>query len=99
MRPDVEPSRWLTATGWNWLHPIRLAFEGVASLALATAAIAVIWVWSGKAPVPVLILGFALLWILGALGACRLHRLFRDRVTAVQGRNSPKAADQQSAAG
>jgi len=78
MRPDVEPRRWLTATGWNRLHPTRLAFEGVASLALLAAAFAAIYAWRDKSPSWGLILGFSLLWILGASATCRLDHLFND---------------------
>jgi len=57
-------------------HPTRLAFEGVAWLALLTAALAGAYSWRDKAPAWGLILGFALLWILGALGTYFLHRSF-----------------------
>jgi hypothetical protein len=76
MAPDVQPRRWLTATGWNLLHPTRLAFEGVAWLALVAAAFAVGYAWRDKAPEWVLILGFALLWTLGALATYFLHKSF-----------------------
>jgi hypothetical protein len=75
-RGDVEPRRWLTPTGWNMLHPTRLAFEGVAWLALLTAALAAAYSWRDKAPGWGLILGFAVLWILGALATYFLHRSF-----------------------
>jgi len=74
--PDTGPRGWLTPTAWNLLHPTRLAFEGVAWLALLTAALAAAYNWRDKAPVWGLILGFALLWTLGALGAYFLHRSF-----------------------
>jgi IPT/TIG domain len=94
-RPEVEPRRWLTATGWNWSHPTRLAFEGVASLALLAAAFAVPYAWWDKAPAWYLILGFALLWILGVLATYRLNRLFNETsaptVTAVSPTSGPVA--------
>ena len=65
---DTGPRGWLTPAAWNLLHPTRLAFEGVAWLALLTAALATAYSWRDKAPAWGLILGFALLWILGALG-------------------------------
>lgn len=74
--PDVMPRRWLTTTGWGLLHPTRLAFEGVAWLALVTAGFAAAYAWRDKAPEWVLILGFALLWILAGLATYSLHRLF-----------------------
>jgi IPT/TIG domain len=78
MKAEVEPRYWLTATGWNWSHPTRLAFEGVASLALLAAVFAAAYAWRDKAPAWDLILGFALLWILGALATYRLDRLFNE---------------------
>jgi hypothetical protein len=73
---DTGPQGWLTPTAWNLLHPTRLAFEGVAWLALLTAALATAYSWRDYAPAWGLILGFALLWILGALAAYFLHRSF-----------------------
>jgi len=73
---DTGPRGLLSPTAWNVLHPTRLAFEGVAWLALLTAALAAAYTWRDKAPAWGLILGFALLWILGALGAYFLHRSF-----------------------
>jgi len=70
------PRGWLTPTAWNLLHPTRLAFEGIAWLALLTAALAAAYSWRDQAPAWGLILGFALLWVLGALGAYSLHRSF-----------------------
>ena len=74
--PDTGPRGWLTPTAWNLLHPTRLAFEGIAWLALLTAALAAAYSWRDKAPAWGLILGFALLWILGALCTYILHRSF-----------------------
>lgn len=73
---DTQARQWLTPTGWNPLHPTRLAFEGVASLALLTAALGAAYTWWNKVPGWGLILGFAMLWILGALGTYFLHRSF-----------------------
>ena len=75
-RAQPGPRGWLTPTAWNLLHPTRLAFEGVAWLALLTAALAAVYSWRDKAPAWALILGFALLWTLGALAAYALHRSF-----------------------
>ena len=74
--PDTGPRGWLSPAAWNLLHPTRLAFEGVAWLALLTAALAAAYGWRDNAPAWGLILGFALLWLLGALGAYFLHRSF-----------------------
>jgi hypothetical protein len=73
---DTGPRGWLTPTAWNLLHPTRLAFEGIAWLALLTAALAAAYTWRDKTPAWGLLLGFALLWILGALGTYFLHRSF-----------------------
>ena len=73
---DTGPRGWLTPTAWNLLHPTQLAFEGVAWLALVTAALAAAYNWRDNAPEWGLILGFALLWILGALATYALHRSF-----------------------
>jgi hypothetical protein len=76
MAPDVRRRRWFTVAGWNLLHPTRLAFEGVAWLALLAAALAAAYAWREKVPAWGLILGFALLWIIGALATYFLHRSF-----------------------
>ncbi len=76
MVADVRPRHWLAVTSWNLLHPTRLAFEGVAWLALVAAAFGVAYAWQNTAPEWDLILGFALLWILGALATFFLHRSF-----------------------
>src|ERR1700733_2133533 len=74
--PKTGPQGWLKPTAWNLLHPTRLAFEGVAWLALLTAALAAAYSWRDKAPAWGLIFGFALLWVPGALGTYFLHRSF-----------------------
>lgn len=76
MASGVGPRGWLTPTAWNLLHPTRLAFEGVAWLALLTAALAATYSWRDRAPAWGLILGFALLWALGVLSTYVLHRSF-----------------------
>jgi hypothetical protein len=63
---------WLTPAAWNLLHPTRLAFEGVAWLALLAAA----YSWRDNTPAWGLVLGFAVLWILGALSTYFLHKSF-----------------------
>lgn len=78
--PDLH-WRWRTVTGWNLLHPTRLAFEGVAWLALLTAGLAAAYAWRNTAPGWGLILGFALLWVLGTLATYSLHRSFNHSRT------------------
>ena len=73
---EAEPRGWLTPAAWNLLHPTRLAFEGVAWLALLTAALAAAYSWRDNTPAWGLVLGFALLWILGALSTYFLHKSF-----------------------
>jgi hypothetical protein len=73
---DTGPRGVLTPTAWNLLHPTRLAFEGVAWLALLTAALAAAYSWRDNTPAWGLILGFALLWALGTLATYFLHRSF-----------------------
>jgi hypothetical protein len=70
------PRGWITPTAWNLLHPTRLAFEGVAWLALLAAPLAAAYSWRDNAPAWGLILGFALLWTLGVLATYSLHRSF-----------------------
>jgi hypothetical protein len=50
MAPDAGKRCWFAATGWNLLHATRLAFGGVAALALASAALAAAYAWRTKAP-------------------------------------------------
>ena len=76
MAPDAGKRRWFAGTGWNLLHATRLAFGGVAALALASAAVAAAYAWRTKAPEWYLVLGFAALWILGALATYSLNRSF-----------------------
>jgi hypothetical protein len=74
--PSRRPRGWLTPAAWNLLYPTRLAFEGVAWLALLTAALAAAYSWRDNTPAWGLVLGFALLWILGALSTYFLHKSF-----------------------
>jgi len=76
MASDGRAGHWLSPVAWNLLHPTRLAFEGVAWLALLTAALAAAYTWWHKVPGWGLVLGFALLWILGVLATYFLHRSF-----------------------
>jgi hypothetical protein len=70
------PRGWLTPAAWHLLHPTRLAFEGVAWLALLTAALAAAYSWRDNTPAWGLVLGFAMLWFLGALSTYFLHKSF-----------------------
>lgn len=71
-----KASPWLAPIDWNVRHPTRVAFEGLGLLALLAAAFAAVYVWRDKTPEWYLILGFALLWALGALATYSLHRSF-----------------------
>lgn len=75
-RRDGGVRSWLTPTSWNMLHPTRMAFEGVAWLSLVIAGLAGAYSWRDRAPAWGLILGFALLWVLGALATYFLHESF-----------------------
>lgn len=90
MEPDVQGRNWFTATGWNLVHPTRLAFEGVGWLALLAAAFAAAYAWRDKVPAWGLILGFALLWVLGAVATHFLHRSFNR---SAEPEAHPKAQD------
>ncbi|MEV4313082.1 hypothetical protein [Actinocrispum sp. NPDC049592] len=72
----VARRRWFTATGWNVLHPTRLAFQGVATLALAGALAAGIFMWITRSPSWYVIAGYALGWLIDALATAYLHRSF-----------------------
>jgi hypothetical protein len=74
----AQQGRWFTVTGWNVLHPTRIAFEGVALLALPAAGAAAAYDWAQKTPEWYLILGFAILWGLGVAATYRLHILFNQ---------------------
>ncbi|MEV6641655.1 hypothetical protein [Amycolatopsis sp. NPDC051371] len=79
---ETAPGRWFTSTGWNAVHPTRLAFVGVAALGLAGALVAGVFLWIGRSPAWYVITAFGLGWLLDALATARLHRIFtgaRDR--------------------
>jgi hypothetical protein len=76
LAPDVARQRWFTATGWNVLHPTRLAFQGVAVLALVGALAAGISLWVSRSPSWYVIAGFALGWLIDVLATVYLHRSF-----------------------
>lgn len=73
---DKKSRRYPVAVRWRMAHPTRLAFEGVAMLALLAVIAAEAYAWRKNPPEWYLILGFALLWCLGALAACSLHTSF-----------------------
>jgi hypothetical protein len=73
---NVSDRRRLRVTGWTVLHPTRLAFEGVAMLALVAAALSGMYMWLPNPPKLTLSGGFALMWILGAAVTYLLHRSF-----------------------
>jgi hypothetical protein len=76
MASDVGRNRWFTATGWNVLHSTRLAFEGVAVLALAGALVASIHMLITRSPSWFVIAGFVVGWMLGAVATLFMHRTF-----------------------
>jgi hypothetical protein len=74
--PGTERRRWFTPAGWNMFHPTRLAFEGISWLALIAAPFAAFSTWRNHAPPWYLVLGFALLWLLGTVVTSFLHKSF-----------------------
>jgi hypothetical protein len=72
----AREARRFRVTGWNVVHPTRLAFEGVAALALTAAPLAAVYRWSERHPRWELTLGFALLWAVGMTTTYLLHRNF-----------------------
>jgi hypothetical protein len=72
----VGDRRRFSVTGWNLIHPTRLAFQGVAILALAAVPFSAAHTWWTKPPHWSLILGFAMIWTLGAASTWLLHRSF-----------------------
>lgn len=76
--PSTDRHRWFTPTGWDIFHPTRLAFEGVAWLALIVAPFAAAYDWRQHGPPRYLILGFALLWSLDAVTTWFLHKSFNQ---------------------
>jgi hypothetical protein len=73
---ETAPGRRFTATGWNALHPTRLAFVGVAALTLAGALATGIFLWITRSPGWSVITAFGLGWLVDALATVRLHRIF-----------------------
>jgi hypothetical protein len=73
---DIKDRSWFRVIGWNMSHPTRIAFEGVAVLALVTVALLASYRWWTQRPSWLLMLGFALLWILGAALTYVLDRSF-----------------------
>jgi hypothetical protein len=71
-----DRSRWYTASGWNLLHPTRLAFAGVAALALASAIAGTLYLWSSEKPTWPLVLAVGLGWVLDLIAIGRLHVSF-----------------------
>jgi hypothetical protein len=76
LAPEVARRRLFTATGWNVMHPTRLAFQGVAILALIGALGAGVLLWINRSPSWYAVAGFGLGWLVDALATVRLHRLF-----------------------
>ncbi len=68
---------WFSVTGWNFLHPTRLAFEGVGFLSLAAALLSAgyRW-WRTSVPWPSTA-GFLLGRLLGLAAVLLLGRAFR----------------------
>ncbi|MGW4065693.1 hypothetical protein ACWEGE_45915 [Amycolatopsis sp. NPDC004747] len=74
----VPTSRgWFSVTGWNFVHPTRLAFEGVGLLAVLSAGLAGAYQWTVRSPAWPLVAGYALGWLLGAVVVLLLRRAFR----------------------
>ncbi len=71
-----RPSKWLTIAGWNPAHPTRLAFVGVAALALLAALADGIYLWSTRGPNGWVVTGYIVLWCLGLVTAIYLNRSF-----------------------
>jgi hypothetical protein len=78
MKTDEDEDRSPDIVAWKITHPTRLAFEGVAWLALVAAGPAAAYSWRNKEPAWYLVLGFALLWCLGVIAAYRLHTSFNQ---------------------
>ena len=79
---DAPDRRWSRATGWTVAHPTRLAFEGVAALALVAAALLAVYRWVVASSSLALMTGFTLMWILGASLTYVLHRSFNHSSNA-----------------
>jgi hypothetical protein len=76
LAPDVARGRWFTATGWNVMHPTRLAFQGIAMLAVVGSLGAGVFLWLTRSPSWYVVFGFGLGWLVDALATVRLHRSF-----------------------
>lgn len=76
LAPEVARGRWFTATGWNVMHPTRLAFQGIAILALIGALGAGVILWLTRSPSWYVVAGYGLGWLIDALATVRLHRSF-----------------------
>ncbi|MGW5720073.1 hypothetical protein ACWEVP_28165 [Amycolatopsis sp. NPDC003865] len=68
---------WFSVTGWNFVHPTRLAFEGVGWLAVAAAGVAGGYQWWLRSPPWPVIAAFAAGWLVGPAVTVLLHRAFR----------------------
>jgi hypothetical protein len=68
---------WFSITGWNVVHPTRLAFEGVGFLALAAAGLFAGHHWWRTPPPWPLTAGFIASWLFGAAITVLLHRAFQ----------------------
>jgi hypothetical protein len=68
--------RWVSVTGWNVMHPTRMAFEGVAIPALLAMLVAATYLWSSHVPGWAAIAGGVAGWVLGAALTAGLHRVF-----------------------
>jgi hypothetical protein len=76
VEPETARTRWFTPTGWNAMHPTRLAFAGVAVLALLGALAAGVFLWIARSPAWYVITGFGLGWLAGAVATVQLHLIF-----------------------
>ncbi|MEV5712484.1 hypothetical protein AB0L41_01240 [Amycolatopsis mediterranei] len=76
LEPATARRRWFTPTGWNAMHPTRLAFAGVAALALLGALAAGVFLWIARAPAWYAITGFGVGWLVGAAATVQLHLIF-----------------------
>lgn len=83
LEPETARKRWFTPTGWNALHPTRLAFAGVAVLALLGALVAGVFLWIARSPAWYAITAFGVGWLVGAAATVQLHLIF-DRARADQ---------------
>ncbi|HEY0447828.1 hypothetical protein [Actinophytocola sp.] len=73
---EASDPRRFGVTSWNFWHPTRLAFEGVAVLALAAVLAASAYAWWTDPPQWIVVVGVALGWLLGTLVTTALHRAF-----------------------